>query len=768
MKRAIPVFITIFLIASHPIMVAANQFEKKDSTLEEEQKMEQEGEHYSPHSQEVDDKSTEDHVNKEILVEEDDQGGEIDSDSSREIREKQDSTKVRSKTKKVTTVFPLAKGDRHNRVIEVKKMLNGLDFGGIKVTDFFGSFTEKRIRQFQEFIDIPVTGQVDEETFVKLEEYYHYPFRKGVRHPQTINLKKKLNRLGFGNIRVTELYGSFTVKKVEDFQKYHDLKVTGIADEETIDKIDELLNNSLQKGSHSDQLISLKKKMNWMGYGNILVTPYFGSFMEKKLKDFQKDYQLPVNGLIDDLTWQKIDEAFNQSMRKGARHKGVLKLKRQLNHLGFGKIKETTLFGSFTAKKVKEFQIYYGLNPTGHSDLVMLDYLDQLINSPYQKGKRHKDIKNFKRQLNELGFGNIKMTTFFGSFMEKRLKEFQKHYGLKVTGIIDEPTERALNEASATVLKKGIRHQDVIQLKKDLNRLGFGNIKVSTLYGSFMEKRVKEFQRHYGLNITGIADAKTLDKMSEILSSPLQKGKRHPDTIKLKENLNRLGFGKIKETSYFGDFMEKKVKEFQRRNNLPVSGIIDEITYDRINNGVVRIFIDPGHGGHDPGAMAFGLNEKDVVLDIALQTAQSLLNNYYGVDVKLSRVTDTFIKLENRAKMANDWGATYFISIHNNSFNGYASGFETYIHNGNVSSFTKEKQNQIHNYLIRQLKVNDRGKKKANFNVLRNTEMPAILVEYLFIDNRVENLKLASSNYRKLLGTYTADALAKAFDLRNK
>jgi len=748
-------------------MVAADQLEITDSTSEVEQKVEQEGEEYSPQSQEVDDKSTENPVEEGIYVEEDSQK-EVESDSTQEIKDKQESTKVQPKTKKVTTVFPLAKGDRHKKVIEVKKMLNELDFGGIKETKLFGSFTIKRVRQFQEFADIPVTGKVDEKTFTKLEEYFNNPFRKGVHHPQTKDLKKKLNRLGFGNIRVTELFGSFTVKKVKDFQQHYGLKVTGIADKETLNKIDTLLENSLQQGSKSDVLISLKKKMNWIGYGNILETVNFGNFMEKKVKEFQRDYRLPVNGLIDNIAQQKIDGVFDQSMKKGARHKGILKLKRQLNQLGFGKIKETTLYGSFTAKKVNEFQTYYGLNPTGQADLATLDQLDELIKSPYQKGKRHEDIKHFKRQLNELGFGHIKVTSYFGSFMEKRLKAFQKQNGLKATGIVDEPTKKALNEASATVLKRGVRHQDVIQLKKDLNRLGFGKIKVTSFYGSFTEKRVKDFQHHYGLKVTGEADAKTINKINTILTSPYQKGKRHKDIVKLKQNLNRLGFGYIAETTLYGSFMERKVRDFQKRSHLPVSGIIDEITYDKINNSIVKIFIDPGHGGKDPGARAYGLNEKDVVLDIAHQTANALRKDYYGVEIKFSRTTDTFIELEDRARMANNWGATYFISIHNNSFNGYASGFETYIHNGNVSSFTRQKQNQIHNHLIRQLKVNDRGKKNANFNVLRNTEMPSILVEYLFIDNRVENLKLASSNYREMIGTYTADALAKAFDLRKK
>src|SRR5699024_9764646 len=133
------------------------------------------------------------------------------------------------------------------------------------------------------------------------------------------------------------------------------------------------------------------------------------------------------------------------------------------------------------------------------------------------------------------------------------------------------------------------------------------------------------------------------------------------------------------------------------------------------------------------------LNEKDVVLDIARTTANVLTNNYSGVEVMLSRTTDTFIELSDRAKMANDWEADYFVSFHANAFDGSAQGFETYIYSGNVSSETKERQKDIHNYLANRIDVNDRGMEEANFHVLRETTMPAILLEYMFIDNATEN-----------------------------
>src|SRR5699024_11418063 len=133
-------------------------------------------------------------------------------------------------------------------------------------------------------------------------------------------------------------------------------------------------------------------------------------------------------------------------------------------------------------------------------------------------GRQDNNI-TLKDNLNALRFGNIKLTTLYGSLTKQRVKEFQTYYGLKATGQADLETLDKMEELVSNPLQPGKRHEDTIQLKKDLNRLGFGNIKVTSLYGSFTEKRVKDFQRHYDLKVTGIADSRTLDKIDEILSS---------------------------------------------------------------------------------------------------------------------------------------------------------------------------------------------------------------------------------------------------------
>jgi N-acetylmuramoyl-L-alanine amidase len=178
---------------------------------------------------------------------------------------------------------------------------------------------------------------------------------------------------------------------------------------------------------------------------------------------------------------------------------------------------------------------------------------------------------------------------------------------------------------------------------------------------------------------------------------------------------------------------------------------------------MVRIFLDPGHGGNDPGAVGNGLKEKDLTLKIS-KKIQAKLANYENVQVKLSRENDTYLTLSERAKMANDWGADIFISIHINAGGGV--GFESFIFNGNVSEATRANQNVIHQEIIRATGWNDRGKKRANYAVLRESKMPAILTENGFIDNTTDANKLKNDSFLDNIAQGHVNGLVKLFNLK--
>jgi len=213
-----------------------------------------------------------------------------------------------------------------------------------------------------------------------------------------------------------------------------------------------------------------------------------------------------------------------------------------------------------------------------------------------------------------------------------------------------------------------------------------------------------------------------------------------------------------------------------------------------------RVVLDPGHGGHDPGARGKnGTREKDVVLDIALQLSR-ILSAEYGLDVVMTRSTDVFVELQERTAIANKVGADLFVSIHANAApNRNANGIETYylnlaktekvaqlaaLENGtslekvsllqavlfdlmanyklNDSAHLAE---EVQKALVRKIsRVNpslrNLGVKQGPFYVLVGATMPSILVETAFISNPAEEERLADPSYRAATAAGIADGIA--------
>lgn len=180
---------------------------------------------------------------------------------------------------------------------------------------------------------------------------------------------------------------------------------------------------------------------------------------------------------------------------------------------------------------------------------------------------------------------------------------------------------------------------------------------------------------------------------------------------------------------------------------------------------MVKIFIDPGHGGQDPGATANGLQEKSLCLTIALKLRDILQRDYMGHQLKLSRTHDQTLSLRERTDMANRWGADYVVSIHINA--GGGTGFESYIYNGTYKNKLKTDQLRavIHEKIVKMSEFTDRGKKEANFHMLRESLMPAILTENGFIDNTKDAKRLRDMDFLARIAAAHARGLARALGL---
>ncbi|MFY9402486.1 MAG: N-acetylmuramoyl-L-alanine amidase [Candidatus Omnitrophota bacterium] len=207
---------------------------------------------------------------------------------------------------------------------------------------------------------------------------------------------------------------------------------------------------------------------------------------------------------------------------------------------------------------------------------------------------------------------------------------------------------------------------------------------------------------------------------------------------------------------------------------------------------IKKVVIDPGHGGHDPGAVSRGgLKEKDVNLDIAKNLAESFRRE--GIEVVMTRNSDVFIPLGKRVEIANNSKADLFISIHANANKSRSlHGFEVYYVSSTVSDsdraayaakhfnlnldsscFASNSQvlksilwdmlytyNRAESIFLasdicrlagESLNVRVIGVKDARFEVLRGARMPAVLVEVGFLSNAKEEQLLRDPSYRKKL-----------------
>ncbi|MEC9488676.1 MAG: N-acetylmuramoyl-L-alanine amidase, partial [Halanaerobium sp.] len=181
------------------------------------------------------------------------------------------------------------------------------------------------------------------------------------------------------------------------------------------------------------------------------------------------------------------------------------------------------------------------------------------------------------------------------------------------------------------------------------------------------------------------------------------------------------------------------VKYREENNSLDLT-----IPTSRLGGRVV--VIDPGHGGVDPGAIGTnGLLEKDVNLAVAEELRRLLIQA--GTRVYMTREDDSYPSFPRRVGLANDREADIFVSIHCNSFTeDIPEGTETYVarsSNGNSHLLAELVQSE----LAGELRLLDRGVKPANFYVLLNTKMPAILVELAFISNPQEEALLKKAQF---------------------
>ena len=328
----------------------------------------------------------------------------------------------------------------------------------------------------------------------------------------------------------------------------------------------------------------------------------------------------------------------------------------------------------------------------------------------------------------------------FGNGTLTAVKKFQSKYGLVNDGIVGDVTWNTLKNEIATI-------------QAQLNKKGCSVGTVDGIAGPATYNAVISFQNKNGLTADGQVGTATWDILFDTVSggttytrilkvtSPLMYGE---DIKAVQNKLNSLGYNCGTADGYYGNATKSAVISFQSAKGLTADGEVGPATWSALFNsssssgggtlpgGSIKVFIDAGHGGSDPGAVGNGLKEKNIVLNIA--TKLGALLNGREISIKYSRTNDTYLSLEDRARLANAWGADLFVSIHANSATSSVRGTECYTH-PTANTATKTLSANISRSIASKFGIPNRGHKEANFAVLRLSNMPAILVETAFISN---------------------------------
>ncbi|HEY9629180.1 MAG TPA: N-acetylmuramoyl-L-alanine amidase [Coleofasciculaceae cyanobacterium] len=192
------------------------------------------------------------------------------------------------------------------------------------------------------------------------------------------------------------------------------------------------------------------------------------------------------------------------------------------------------------------------------------------------------------------------------------------------------------------------------------------------------------------------------------------------------------------------------------RNMATLLSPTQSVRQPSIPSGRLRVVIDPGHGGSDPGAVGIGgLQEKKVVLAIAEQVASYL--EQQGVQVIMTRSDDSDVELEPRVQIAEQANASLFVSIHANAISldrPEVNGIETY-----YFSSGEQLAQVIQDSIVRETNMNDKGIRQARFYVLRRTSMPAVLIETGFVTGSEDAARLADEGFRNQMARAIAQGI---------
>ena len=333
--------------------------------------------------------------------------------------------------------------------------------------------------------------------------------------------------------------------------------------------------------------------------------------------------------------------------------------------------------------------------------------MDQTLNLHIRRGERSDEVVDVQARLRALGAEISDEPGLFGEATERALRAFQQRRGILVDGVVGPHTWRELvaagwrlGDRSLYLRNPPLRGDDVEVLQSRLNALGFDAGRADGIFGANTDQAVRAFQREYDVPEDGIFGPRSLAALSGL------RVERPGTASTLREEIRRV-------------------------ESPGVAGAL--------------VIVDPGHGpGDESAGEVDGWCESDLCWELAVKLAARL--GAAGAHVRFTRSQNEAPDDSERARRANELGADLFLSLHLNSHGkGSAQGASTYYWAGSRAGEALAEAIQAR--LVALGLADCRAHGRA-YPVLKETRMPAVLIEPAFLTNAQDLERLENGAFR--------------------
>lgn len=492
---------------------------------------------------------------------------------------------------------------------------------------------------------------------------------------------------------------------------------------------------TLESGMVGPSVEALQRLLTEVGYLGRSIDGEYGSTTKKAVELFQKHHDLPITGVADDATQAKIRTAVGTAGRDGGGviltegNRGNPVRMYQEKLVAAGVLSEADgVYGRTTSEAVLEYQARHGIPTSGIIDEETRDFLD--------KKRVYEDssvlVEKAQTRLVVLGYMDDGMDGIFGTKTEVALKKFQKDEKLPETGRFDdtvlnrlyekaaakvaenapeetaeptETTETEETETEATVSETGepkeavrtektVAETDAAKVRKCQEKLigmGYLKDKADGILGLKTAAALREYQRDQGLPETGILDEETQESLNREAREEYKRGDRGDGVKRYQRRLSKAGYLTEDADGVFGEATEKAVKDFQKDNDITVTGRIDAKTQKSLNavslgNGELRVGDSGGKVARLQNLLTlhgFALGSMDGVFGSSTETQLRAFQRYRGI--KETGVADDVVWecLEDEPKFQGKYKKK--MTMHTTAYTPYDGGGQGHTALGNIA-----------------------------------------------------------------------------------